>query len=434
MKQRPDGERVADGPGRNADPRWELVQRIAGSPQFARAQRLRELFVYVSERSLRGETELLSEQQIGCAVFGRAADYSPGDDNIVRVQARLLRARLEDYFQTADRDEGWVVDIPKGSYRAVFREKRREPESLEMAVAPKSPTAAVPGVVAPSSWKWGFLGVMLLFVVGGGWLAGSRGQERPAPVTGAPWMLAALFDADRNTSLVIPDSGFGLIQGITGKSLTLDDYLRPGYPANLGTREEVRAIGSRPYATFGDVVVAASASRMAERYRWRLNLRFARDLTMRELDEGNMILLGSSTSNPWVSVHERDLNFQSGFDGERDLGFIRNRNPKPGEQGVYTQAARNGMPGESFATVTLLCDGTGAHGRGTKVLILEGANMEGTEAAWDFVSNAEVSAKARRELAVKDPLPARLQLEILLRTKALAGAARDTQVVTARVK
>jgi hypothetical protein len=50
------------------------------------------------------------------AVFGRKADYSPGEDNIVRVEVRQLRKRLEEYFATQGKDEPVVILIPKGAY------------------------------------------------------------------------------------------------------------------------------------------------------------------------------------------------------------------------------------------------------------------------------------------------------------------------------
>ena len=100
------------------DPRWLLVQRIAISPQFQKTARLRDFLTYVAVEALQGRTGELSEHHIGCGVFERRPGYSPADDNIVRVHARQLRLRLEEYFLTNGRDEPLVVEIPKGSVTA----------------------------------------------------------------------------------------------------------------------------------------------------------------------------------------------------------------------------------------------------------------------------------------------------------------------------
>src|SRR5216684_1230965 len=102
------------------DLRWEVVQRVATSTLFQRSPRLRELLLYICERSIQNHPEELREQAIGCGVFGRKADYNPGEDNIVRVEIRQLRKRLEEYFAAEGKDEQIVILIPKGAYVPAF--------------------------------------------------------------------------------------------------------------------------------------------------------------------------------------------------------------------------------------------------------------------------------------------------------------------------
>lgn len=75
-----------------------LVARILASREFQRASRLRAFLTYVVERKLAGTPEEVTETLIGHRVFGRPATYSPGEDSIVRTEARTLRQRLERYF------------------------------------------------------------------------------------------------------------------------------------------------------------------------------------------------------------------------------------------------------------------------------------------------------------------------------------------------
>jgi hypothetical protein len=72
----------------------------------------------------------LKEQPIGRRVCGRAPDYSSGEDNIVPVEVRHLRMRLE-YFAGERKSEPVVIVIRKGGYVPEF-----EPREVLPAVAP----------------------------------------------------------------------------------------------------------------------------------------------------------------------------------------------------------------------------------------------------------------------------------------------------------
>src|SRR5207302_1998702 len=64
------------------------------------------------------------------------------EDNIVRVQARHLRAKLEQYFDTEGKDEPMVVTIPRGSYVPTFEARpAAEPPGEVPAATPLATTA-----------------------------------------------------------------------------------------------------------------------------------------------------------------------------------------------------------------------------------------------------------------------------------------------------
>ena len=72
------------------DERWKVVERITASPGFQKSARLRELLLYLPEETLQGRASQLTEHEIGHAIFGKPADYSPLDDSSVREHARQL--------------------------------------------------------------------------------------------------------------------------------------------------------------------------------------------------------------------------------------------------------------------------------------------------------------------------------------------------------
>ena len=116
------------------DPRWQLARRIVASKSFEKSSFLISFLLYVCEQELCGKGHELNEHQIGVKALGRPATYNPGEDNIVRNYARLLRKRLEEYFKTEGKDEILRIDIPRGHYVPVFYSI----ESVQNAPLPSS--------------------------------------------------------------------------------------------------------------------------------------------------------------------------------------------------------------------------------------------------------------------------------------------------------
>jgi len=75
---------------------------------------------YVVERSLAGEADQVKEYVIGVDVFGRAADYDPRLDSIVRVEARRLRGKVDEYYAGPGSADPVGIQIRRGSYVPVF--------------------------------------------------------------------------------------------------------------------------------------------------------------------------------------------------------------------------------------------------------------------------------------------------------------------------
>ena len=80
---------------------------------------------YVVERALAGESDQVKEYVIGVAVFGRDEQYDPRLDSIVRVEARRLRTKLDEYYADEGRDDPIVIQMRRGSYAATFERRPR---------------------------------------------------------------------------------------------------------------------------------------------------------------------------------------------------------------------------------------------------------------------------------------------------------------------
>lgn len=99
----------------------EQLTRILASDAFLRSPSLTRFLRFTVEESLQGRAHELKESVVGAEVFQRGASYDPGIDPIVRVQARKLRLRLKEFYETEGRNDGLVIDLPKGGYAPVFR-------------------------------------------------------------------------------------------------------------------------------------------------------------------------------------------------------------------------------------------------------------------------------------------------------------------------
>jgi TolB-like protein len=121
----------------------EQLERMLASPTFAGAGRHSRLLRFVVERTLAGRGDELKEYVLGTEVFDRADSYDPRIDSIVRVEARRLRNRLEEYYRTAGIADPVVIDVPRGNYVPTFSLRTLAP------AIPSEPPArrAAPAVV-----------------------------------------------------------------------------------------------------------------------------------------------------------------------------------------------------------------------------------------------------------------------------------------------
>jgi hypothetical protein len=412
------------------DPRWQLIERILATGPFQKSGRLRELLPYMAERTIHGHSHELTEHNIGIRVFGKAADYSAADDSSVRVHARQLRLKLHEYFDGEGRGETMVVEIPKGFYTPVFRTLQQPP--VQHAIEAPQPAAVPEKRTIPPAVPWAVAGVLAAICVG----LTIYMMAAPARAS-ARWPFSAVFDGSNRTQIVIADVNYGMLRIASQKGTSLEEYLRPNLqqslmPPHLSERETriMNYIASSNLTSYADVVVAMTLSGMAPGDRRLISVRSARDLRPRDIEEGNYIFVGSPSSNPWVSLYQSKLNF---IEGEGVIGesmkYFINKHPRPEEQKTYQGLEFTGSAGEDYATISLLPT---ANGRGS-VLILQGLQQEGTEAAGLFLADEGSDVKIKEALGLKGDPGRLVHFEILIRTRAVAGAPNATSIVAARL-
>jgi TolB-like protein len=117
----------------SADDIRRQLERILASGGFANAERMSRFLRYVVERSIAGESEQIKEYSIGVDVFGRNAEYDPRLDSIVRVEARRLRSKLDEYYAADGRHDDVIISIRRGAYVPAFERRKAEPTAPPLA-------------------------------------------------------------------------------------------------------------------------------------------------------------------------------------------------------------------------------------------------------------------------------------------------------------
>ncbi|HZR23951.1 MAG TPA: tetratricopeptide repeat protein [Vicinamibacterales bacterium] len=101
----------------------QQVDRVLGSPTFQQVDRLKRFLTFITLEALAGRSDQLKEYVIGVQVFGKEESFDPRTDPIVRVQARRLRARLVRYYREEGQNDEIVIDLPKGGYAPLFKQR-----------------------------------------------------------------------------------------------------------------------------------------------------------------------------------------------------------------------------------------------------------------------------------------------------------------------
>jgi hypothetical protein len=422
----------------STEPRWQLAQRIVASRSFTKSVLLSRFLLYVCEREITGRTAEITEHQIGVHVFGRRPGYHPGEDNIVRNYARQLRTRLEQHFQEEGRAEDLRLTIPRGKYVPVFSpccfQDRplllvKQPETENPETSPPAP--AGPNLKSRSVPRrpWAIVGILMLLVCGAMiWAFTHHVSASSQDPSHLLW--SQLFEKNRQTLIVPSDDGIVMIQNLTGHLVPLSEYLNRDYlslksPYHIDDKN-MRDLDAQRYTNVTDLNAVMRFSHLPEADAGKLVVRYARELHMEDLKSANVILLGSSFSNPWAELFEKTLNFQFSYQPHPNASMIVNRDPQTGELPVYENEA-DSRTHRTYAVVALVPNLNNAGW----VLLAEGLTMAGTQAAVDTLFNPSAMRSLLNQFRNVDG--SLNPFEVLLETRSFGSDAPQASVVATRI-
>lgn len=447
----------------------EHLDEIIEGKSFKGSHRSQRFLKYIVEHAIAGQFEMLKERVVGSELFGRSPSYDTGEDSIVRVTASDVRKRLIQHYDRYGSTSGFRISLPLGSYIPEIIDEqanRADANLLDPVMVRQNSTATLPASeaensrLAPPSTAVGEQTVVLhnaldretalsgarsklwwiafailitglnLTLLGASWTRFSR--IKTATVSMPPW--SAFFSSPHPMHLITSDPNIAEIQSLAGNSspISLSDYANHNYvPASNTLSPEIKQfcaavlIGNKAAAS--DTQIIADVAELAANNSRKIDVRIARKVQISEFrTDDNFILLGSPRSNPWFSLFTDRLDFQ--FFNTKEQTVIRNIHPGSGEQPFYVPTAKGGKTGETFAVIAFIqnLDKNG------QVLLLAGADGEGTAASGNLVTDLTRLTAALRKCGISSPTPVK-HFELLLRLSTIAGSPTTTDVVACHI-
>lgn len=108
------------------------LQKVLQSRALSGSDQLKRLLQVVVERTSTGQADTVKEYTLGIEAFGRSDGYDPKIDPIVRVQARRLRTKLDEYYNDEGAEDAIRITLPKGGYVPSFEERTSAPQTTRV--------------------------------------------------------------------------------------------------------------------------------------------------------------------------------------------------------------------------------------------------------------------------------------------------------------
>ena len=425
-----------------------LVSRVAASDAFRKAPRLREFFGYVAECTIAQRLDDVREQVIADKVFQRKVDYYELQDSIVRAEARNLRRRLDQYFETEGAAEPIVVSMPKGGYALCF--SRRLALTSAEIVESKAPALSAEGVPVPvqaalaeplatglgrsGGYQAACAILSLIAVIAVGFACHWRAQAREATLPGAwkenttAFPFPAVFSSGRDTLVVTSDTAVLQMLQISGKRVSLNDYIVRAYPPlpHVSPPNLQAMLNRFEYTDGNETALAGSILRKNAALIRRTYLRSGHEVQLSDFKGNNVILIGSPLSNPWAQLYAERLDFQFELEAGRGI-VLRNPSPRRGERAEYP------APGDAehhwaYARLALLPPEAE---NGGAALLIAGTSAAATAAAGEFMLDDQRVAAALKQAGI-NPFGLPRYFELVLRATTFSGGATKSEVIATR--
>lgn len=413
------------------------LEAILGSEWFRKATSLKEFLRFVVEQTLAGREDEIKEYVIGHEVFHRSREYDPRSDAIVRVQARLLRRKLDFYYENTG--AALVrIELPKGGYVPVFTahadvqtEEPSSPGETESGAeaapswSPAHPPAdLIPSVSARRKSFWlGIPALAALVLTTFAWRALHRAQPaRPAPSSlQCPLLWGPLLQGSAPTTIVLgAPNFFSLANGLLVRDVTINSSFQMAHDNRLN--QVSHAVATDPtfpqpanyYTGVGEALGAERLNRLFWEHSHVPTMASSGHVLSTNWSTGNLIVVSSLRIQTLLNQLHLPTDFVRLGDTQN---FILNLHPGKGEQSHYVDQVVN----NEHIDYGLISVWPGLT-PGRRILLLGGDDTYGTEAVVNFATDPGMLRILQQRLtalgAVASPS---LAFQALLRIKIVEG-------------
>jgi hypothetical protein len=405
----------------------EQVRRVVQSATFRNATTLQQLLQFLAVKTLSGSSEILKEYTIGVEALGRKTDFDPKIDPIVRVQSHRLRLKLREYYDVEGSHDPILIQFPKGHYLPIFESMSASPPVLHDSSADAADEQTLPGDGQDAekhstadhdrvhrNWKAIFMSVAGIAIAVlaywlGNWHAEKRlSAGRVASALSSPaaandhvvetfW--ARFLGNDTTPVIGYTDAVFLLDDSndlfrfrhgaIDSRGALVDPHLAREFASNPTIAAQAGQLYyENGYTGTGELESIAMLAGLMGRMGLRPIIKSSRDVTPDDLNQHNVILLGSPFQNAAVAqlLTAGDFSYQNP-DQHREQwrAQILNAHPRPGEAPAY-RTERDATSQVLQADYSLITIGPGVT-QGRSIAILGGLDTKGTEGATMFATS-----------------------------------------------
>ena len=450
-----DGETSMEGAAQvDSKEKHAALERILQSGTFSTAESIRQILRFIAEHSISHREQEIKEYTIATEALGRARDFDPKADNIVRAQMRRLRQKLDEYYRREGAGDPLRVVVPRGHYHVEFQTQGAAAGPANGELAGRVGAVQDSRTLASRFFIWKLLvgvllglNVVLALLL---YLRHPTSAARPAeqksvlgPALNQVWQP---FLEGREAPLIVYSNALFLMS----EQGDLYRYFLDGVHAlPFGARVqsfaglERRAPApplkgplsySDAYTGTGEVVAAAKLAELFAKAGRNFSVKRDGIVSFEDIRNTNVVFLGASLEDPVLAQLPmvNDLGFeqdvQHAFSGSQ---IIRDRHPPAGRPSTYalqrdpkTQAIEG-----DYALIGLLPGVTPDH----SILVLGGISTLGTQAAAEFATseeNMQTVAQMRAEGLGRKPTSPYFQA--LLAVQIRDGVAAKTDCLLVR--
>jgi hypothetical protein len=393
---------TSDAPHVSLFEKREELRRVLDSKYFSNSPKKTRFLEFVSEQTFIGNGDKLNEYLIGVEVYERGVDFNPQKDPIVRVQAYEIRRLLKKYYDDEGNNTALRMDLPSGHYVPIFSRNASQESTTEDFHATSAPEKQ-----EPVRRRWALpLALSILCAVLAALLLtewwNRRSLQAQVPNNALPyslqWFWQPFLPPAEAPLITIPNHPLlrAAHDGDTSQTLASGHEIPksslPEFRDTIHFRELKRFIfvpSLTDFTSVGETLGVVNLCEMFFSVGQKCNVQQSRLVNLDEIKGDNAILLGGNQA--WsgrVFLNVEGFHFQS--------GVILNRNRQPGEKDVYKpefDSVTNQLT-RDYAVVLMLPNET----KEKRVLLVYGIYTQGSQAAIEYLVNAERMAELRETL------------------------------------